>query len=78
MLTNFRRQTLTVPKATVLGVAQEVSEDLVGSKNEENVSDVSGPVKPPRERKKKLLYEQLVQGKLEHLKPEERRQIEAV
>jgi hypothetical protein len=78
MLTNFSQETLTVHKATVLGVAEGVSEDLVDRINAGKVSDLSGPVKPPRERKNKLLYDQLLQGKLDHLKPEERRHIKPV
>jgi len=39
MLTNFSREKLTVPKATVLGVAEEVSADLVDKINAEKVLD---------------------------------------
>jgi hypothetical protein len=35
MLANFSRESLTIPKATLLGVAEEVSEALVDEKNEE-------------------------------------------
>jgi len=56
----------------------EVSEDLVNKINVEKEPDADSPTKPPRKRKNVLLYNQLLQGKLDHLKPEERRHIEPV
>jgi len=45
MLANFASETLTVPKATVLGLAEEVSEPLVNKVN-------SDPPNEPRKREK--------------------------
>jgi hypothetical protein len=61
MLANFSRETLTVPKAAVLGVAEEVSEDLVERINAEKDPDMNSLVKPPRKRKQELLHDQLLQ-----------------
>ena len=55
MLTNFSGEELTVPKATVLGVAEEVSEDIVDKINTEKESDTDSSTKPPRKRKNELL-----------------------
>jgi hypothetical protein len=44
----------------------------------EKVSDLISPVKPSRKRKNELLYDQLLQGTLDHLNPDERRHIEPV
>ena len=69
MIENFSRE-VTVPKATVLGVAEEVSEALVNKTNADKESDTNIPPKPPRQRKNELLYNQLLQGKLVHLNQE--------
>ena len=55
----------------MLGVAEEVSEDLEDKINAEKEPDADSPTKPPKIRKNKLLYNQLLQGKLDHLKPDE-------
>jgi hypothetical protein len=79
MLANFSTESLTIPKATVLGVAEEVSEALVDEKNEEKKkADMNGPVKPPRKKTSELLYDKLLHGKLDHLSQTERRQNEPV
>jgi hypothetical protein len=39
MLANFSQEKLTVPKATFLGLAEEVSEDLIDQINFENPQD---------------------------------------
>ena len=78
MLANFSGETLIVPKTTVLGIAEEVSEDLVNRVNAESVTDTNSPARPPRKRKNEHLYSHLLQGKLDHLKPEERRHLEPV
>ena len=77
MLTNFSGE-LIFAKATVLRVAEEVSEYLVDKINVEKDPDANSPTKPPRKRKIELLYNQLLQGNLDHLKPDERRQFEPV
>jgi hypothetical protein len=77
MLANFSGE-LTAPKATILGVAEEISEDLVDKINAKTGPDTDRPTKPPRKRKNELLYNRLLQEKLDHLKPDERRRIEPV
>jgi len=78
MLANFSGENLIVPKATVLGIVEEVSEDLVNRVNAKSVSDTKNPATPPRKRKNEHLYSHLLQGNLDHLKPEERHHIEPV
>ena len=58
ILANFSDVELTVPKATVLGVAEEVSELLVDI-NEVQTPAKSEPNKPPRRRKNEALYQKL-------------------
>ena len=78
VLATFSGETLIVPKATVLGIAEEVSEDLVNRVNAESVSNTNSPARPPSKRKKEHFYSHLLQGKLDHLRPEERRHLEPV
>lgn len=78
ILANFSDEELTVPKATVLGVAEEMSESLVNDINEVQTPAKSEPNKPPRRRKNEALYQKLLQGKLDHLTEEERQVIEPI
>ena len=78
MLANFSNETLVVPKATVLGVAEEVSETLVNKLNPKYKSELYAPVKPRRQRKNEALYHKLLQGKLNHLSQDERQLIEPI
>jgi hypothetical protein len=71
LLANFTKETLTIPKATVLGIAEEVSEQLVDKINPGNNTDLQAPHRPPRQNEK-VLYDKLLQGKLDHLKQEDR------
>ena len=66
MLAKFSNEPLTIPKATVLGVAEGISESLVDRINAGQASPNS-PTKPPRKRKNEALHHTLLQGKLEHL-----------
>jgi hypothetical protein len=68
MLANFSDQTLTVPKSTVLGIAEEVSEPLVEKIMARNAK---WPQKPGREKKNEALYGKVFKGKLDHLKQED-------
>ena len=77
-LANFSEETLTVPKHTVLGTAQQVSEALRDKINAGGESDVNSPTRPPRKRKNEALYEKLLPGKLDHLTLEERHHIEPI
>ena len=78
ILANFSDVELTVPKATVLGVAEEVSELLVNDINEVQTPAKSEPNKPPSRRKNEALYQKLLQGKLDHLTEEDRQVIEPI
>jgi hypothetical protein len=49
MLTNFSDEELILFKATVLGVAEEISESLVDRINTKNKTNVSEPSKTPPE-----------------------------
>ena len=51
LLTNFSKEILTVPKSTVLGVAEEVSEQLIDEVNPASQTDTQTPPKPPRQKK---------------------------
>ena len=78
MLANFSNEPLVVPKATVLGVAEEIPESVVDRINPKGKSESSTPVKPHRHKKNEALYHKLLQGKLDHLSQEDRRLIEPV
>jgi hypothetical protein len=54
---------LTIPKATVLGVAEGVSESIVDNIDSENGS----PTRPLRKKKNEALYRKLLEGKVDHL-----------
>jgi hypothetical protein len=51
MVANFSQEALTVPKATVLGMAEEVSESLVDKTN----ANSDSPTRPRRKKRMKLL-----------------------
>jgi len=75
MMANFSDEALTIPKATVLGMAEGISEcvvDKISAKSETNSSE---PAKTPRKRKNETLYSKLLQRKLGHLTREERESI---
>jgi hypothetical protein len=78
LLTNFSKEILTVPKSTVLGVAEEVSEQLIDEVNPASQTDTQTPPKPPRQKKNEALYNKLLHGKLNHLTQEDRLHIEPV
>jgi hypothetical protein len=74
MIANFSEEALTIPKATVLGIAEEVSESVVNKIN----ADKSVPEKPLRKKRNEMLYRKLLRRKLDHLTPKERQLIEPV
>jgi hypothetical protein len=78
MLANFSDETLILPKATIVGIAEEISESIVNRINAKAETNLNEPPKPPRKRKNEALYNKLLQGKLDHLTPEERQRIEPV
>jgi len=60
MLANFSEETLTMPKHTVLGITQQVSEALLDKVNARGESDVNSLTGPSRKRKNEALYEKLL------------------
>jgi hypothetical protein len=78
LLANFTKETLTIPKATVLGISEEVSEQLVDEINPGNKTDLQAPPKPPRQKKKEVLYDKLLQSKLDNLNQEDRLNLESI
>ena len=78
MLANFRDEELTVPKATILRVAEEISESLVDKINSRSESNLTEHSKPPLKRKNEVLYNKLLKGKLDHLTPEDTQHTETV
>ena len=71
MLATFSDEVLTLPKATILGVAEEVSESIVDKNNPGTETNLTEPTEPPRKRKNEALYEKLLRGKLDHLSQED-------
>ena len=78
MLANFSSEPLTMPKATVLGIAKGVSETLVDRINAGSQANSNLPTKPPRKEKNQALYRKLLKRKLDQLSWEERQLIEPV
>jgi len=78
MFTNFSNEALTVPKATVLGVAEEISESVVDKINKVGQSSVNTPSDSSKCGRNKELFQKLLKGKLDHLPPHERQLIEPV
>ena len=78
LLANFSNETLTIPKATVLGLAEEVSEALIDKINAGNESGFETPTKSQRQKENDALYQKLLSGKLNHLPLEDKQQIEPV
>ena len=59
MIANFSSETLTLPKSTLLGVAEGVSESLVDCIN----TDRDQPTKPHRKKRNDVLYEKSLRNK---------------
>jgi len=78
MLANFSQEKLTLPKATVLGLAEEVSEALIDRINIEKPQGTGSPNSPQKGARNKALYDKLLGGKLDHLNKNEKRLIEPV
>jgi len=75
MLANFSEETLTVPKHTVLAIAQQISEKTINVINRENDPEID---KRKMGKRNEALYRKLLPGKLKHLSPEDRRHIEPI
>jgi len=76
LFANFSNKTLTVPKATILGKAEELSEGEINKMNSRSEPGYKVPTKHPRQKKNDALYQKLLSGKLEHLTLEDKQQIE--
>ena len=74
LIANFSNETLTLSKATVLAVAEDVSESLVDCIN----TDTDQHTKPQRKKRNEVLYENFLRNKLDHLSQEERQTLEPV
>jgi len=77
MVANFSDEQLIIPKATVLGVAEEITEELVDRINQRD-PPTSDPLNDKQKKKRNELYMKLLHGKLDHLPAEERQLIEPV
>ena len=77
LLANFSNESLTVHKATILGI-EEVSVALIDKMNSGSGPRPKVPTKPPRQKKNDALYQTLLSGKLDHLTLEDKQQIEPV
>jgi hypothetical protein len=69
-LANFSEEALDIPKATILGIAEQIPEPLVNKINAKSGTN-SNPTKPRRQ-KTEALYNKLLQGKQDHLSQEEK------
>ena len=77
VVANFSEEPLTIPKSTVIGIAEPVSENMVNLVNSGEERFAKLPTVPCRKKINEALYKSL-RGKLDHLPPEERRLIETV
>jgi hypothetical protein len=78
IVANFSDEQLIIPKATVLGVAEEITEELLDRINPRD-TPISDPLSNKQKKKRnELLYRKLLQGKLDHLPVKERQLIEPV
>jgi hypothetical protein len=78
MIANFSHEKLTIPKATVLGVAEGTTEALVDRINAGNGAKLSPSDDWRKQKRNEALYQKLLSGKLDHLSEEDRREIEPV
>jgi len=56
MITNFSNETLTVPKATVLGIAEEISESIVDKIKEKASLVLTSPMSPTAVRRTRCFF----------------------
>ena len=71
-------EVLTIPKATVLGIVEGISECLLDKINARSEYNLIEPAKPPRKRRNETLHNKHLHGKLDHLTLEEREHIEPI
>ena len=78
MFANFNHEQLIIPKATVLGVTKEITEELVDGINPRNTPTSNPQNDKQKKKRNELLYRKLLHGKLDHQPAEERQLIEPV
>jgi len=78
LLANFSKGSLTIPKATILGVAEDASESTIDRISANAKSSVNTPTKPPRKKKIKNIYDKFFNGKLDYLPREVRQHIQHI
>jgi hypothetical protein len=81
MVVNFSQEEIELPKATVLGVAEETSASILAAINEKESLSVSQNGKTPQRVStagKDTLFQQYLRDRLGHLNPEERPVLEPV
>ena len=78
MVANFSDKPLIIPKPTVIGIAEQVSEALVKLVKSGEQSGAKPPTAPSHKKGNETLYSKLLQGKLDHLSQGERRLVEPV
>jgi hypothetical protein len=78
MLTNFSLDELTLPKATVLGIAEEISEKLFDTINTRETENVEFSTKQGLKNRNGKLYQKLLVDELDKLAPREKQLIEPV
>jgi len=78
VVANFNDEPLTIPKLTVIGVAELISEKVVNLVKSGGESVAKLLTVPCRKKINEALYNKLLRGKLDHSPKEERRLIETV
>jgi len=71
------KEELTNPKATIIGVAEQITEEFVNKINAED-KPKSTPVNDRQRKRNELLYRKLLRRKLDHLSEKEKQVIEPV
>jgi hypothetical protein len=78
IVANLSDEQLIIPKATVLGVAEEITEELVDRVNPRD-PPISDPLSVKQKKKRnEFLYRKLLRGKLNHVPVKERQLTEPV
>jgi len=72
MAANFSKEELAIPKATVLRVAEEITEELLNKINADDKPKSDLVNDRQRNKRNELLYRKLLLGKIDHLSQEEK------
>jgi hypothetical protein len=71
MVANFSNEQLTIPKATVLGVVEEMTDKLVNTNSAGDKTASSLIDNQPQKKRNEAIYRKLLQGKLNSLQEKE-------